>query len=265
MSNLLSNSQIVELSQTLHQARAKAQEIEPLTKTYQDFDLAEAYKIQSDGIELRLKEGEKVIGYKMGFTSKAKMEQMGLHQPIFGVLTDKMQVENKGSFPLKNRIHPKTEPEIYFVTQRDLRGTISPDEALAACAQIGVALEILDSRFKGFKYFTLPDVIADNASSAFFVLGDSVKPPFNLDLTNLKIAMHQDGETLFAAASSAIMGNPLLSLCELVALLHERGQSLPKGSIVLAGAATQAVELHSGKLMSAELEKIGRVEFSVQG
>ena len=169
MSNLLSTSQIVELSQTLHQARATAQEIEPLTKTFHDFDLSDAYKIQSEGIELRLKEGEKVIGYKMGFTSKAKMEQMGLHQPIFGVLTNKMQVKNKGPFPLKNRIHPKTEPEIYFITNRDLQGSITPDEALAACAQIGVALEILDSRFKGFKYFTLPDVVADNASSAFFV------------------------------------------------------------------------------------------------
>jgi 2-oxo-3-hexenedioate decarboxylase len=264
MSNSLTSSQIVELSQTLHQARKTVKEIEPLTKTFQDFTLDEAYKIQTQGIELRKKDHETVVGYKMGFTSKAKMEQMGLHQPIFGVLTDKMKVENLGTFSLDGKIHAKTEPEVYFVTNKDLKGSVTRDSAMAACSLVGVALEILDSRFTGFKYFTLPDVVADNASSAFFVLGDAVKPPFGLDFSNLKISMHENESLLFEASTSVIMSDPFLSLCELVSLLHQREQFLPAGSIVLAGAATQAVELKRGTQMSAHLEGVGRIAYDVK-
>jgi 2-oxo-3-hexenedioate decarboxylase len=264
MTNPLSPSHIVELSQTLHRARREAREVEPLTKTHQDFSLGDAYKIQAQGVELRQKEGEKIAGYKMGFTSKAKMEQMGLHQPIFGVLTDKMKVENQGTFSLKNRIHPKTEPEVYFITNKELKGSITREEALAACSVIGVALEILDSRFTGFKYFTLPDVVADNASSAFFVLGDGVQPTKDIDFKNLKISLLENDIPLFEATTAAILGDPLLSLCELVTLQAERGLTLPAGSVVLAGAATQAVELKPGAKMSATLEKVGRVDFVVE-
>lgn len=263
MTNTLSPSQIVELSQTLYKARKAAKEVEPLTKTFQDFPLSEGYKIQAEGIKQRQNDGETVLGYKMGFTSKAKMEQMGLHQPIFGVLTNSMQVPNKGAFSLENKIHPKTEPEVYFITNKELKGVITREEAFSACTQIGVALEILDSRFTGFKYFTLPDVIADNASSAFFVLGEAVNVPSSLDFKNLKISLMENGEVQHEATSAAIMGDPLLSLCELVSLQSQRGLTLPAGSIVLAGAATQAIELKTGKTYSATLENVGQVEFSV--
>jgi 2-oxo-3-hexenedioate decarboxylase len=264
MSNSLTTSEIVELSQTLHQARKTVKEIEPLTKSFRDFSLEDAYVIQAQGIELRKNDGEFVVGYKMGFTSKAKMEQMGLHQPIFGVLTDKMKVENLGTFSLDGKIHAKTEPEIYFITNKDLRGSVTRDEAMAACSLIGVALEILDSRFTGFKYFTLPDVVADNASSAFFALGEAVQPPFGLDFSNLKISMLENDTVLHEAKTDAIMGDPFLSLCELVSLLNARDQYLPAGSIVLAGAATQAVELKRGTQMSAHLEGVGRIVYNVK-
>ncbi len=262
--NSLSPSQIVEMSQTLHTARRLAQEVEPLTKTVTDFTLADAYKIQENGIELRLTNQEKIIGYKMGLTSKAKMEQMGLHTPIFGVLTDVMEVKTQSSFSLKNKIHPKAEPEIYFVTNRDLQGSVTPEQAWQACDRVGVALEILDSRYKGFKYFTLPDVVADNSSSAFFVLGDSCKTSDVTTLQNLKIEICENDHPVHADTSNAILGNPLLSLCELVKLLAERQQILPAGSLVLAGAATAAIELKPEQKISASLEKIGTVSFTVK-
>ncbi|MBY0316491.1 MAG: 2-oxopent-4-enoate hydratase, partial [Bdellovibrionales bacterium] len=109
---------VAELSFQLYRARKEAEEQEPLTLSHKELDLPMAYEIQGHGIELRRKDGEKIIGYKMGLTSKAKMEQMGLHQPIFGVLTDKMQVSQKGEFSLAGKIHPKAEPEIFFVTHK---------------------------------------------------------------------------------------------------------------------------------------------------
>lgn len=260
----LTAHQVSELSQVLYSARLKAQEVEPLTKTYMDFSLEEAYRIQADGIQKRLSDQEKIIGYKMGLTSKAKMEQMGLHKPIFGVLTDQMQILPNSVFSLKNKIHPKAEPELFFITARELRGTLAPEEALEACARVGVALEILDSRYKGFKYFTLPDVVADNSSSAYFVLGESVAPNKNSSFLNLKIEILKDNQIIHSDTSNAILGNPLLSLCELVKLLDEQGLSLPAGSIVLAGAATAAIELSAPHKISARLEGIGSVEFRVE-
>jgi len=252
-----------ELALILHKARKDALEVPPLSKTFREFPLAEAYKIQAAGIKMRMKDGEKIVGFKMGLTSKAKMEQMGLHTPIYGVLTDKMQIKNGAEFSLKGKIHPKTEPEIYFKTKTALRGKITPQEALAACSEIGVALEILDSRYTGFKYFTLPDVVADNSSSAYFVLGESIKNFDGVPFSELSIDIRENGTVAFDATGAAILGDPLMSLVELVRLLDEHSATLLAGSIVLAGAATQAVELQAGKKMSAVLDRVGQASFTV--
>ena len=259
----LTNKQVVEFSQVLYNARKSSQEIEPLTKSFENFSLEDAYVIQAHGVQKRLADQEKIIGYKMGLTSKAKMEQMGLHTPIFGVLTDQMEVKSGSSFSLRYKIHPKAEPEIYFITSKELRGSVTEQEALSACASVGVALEILDSRFKGFKYFTLPDVVADNSSSAFFVLGEAVQPKENADFKNLKIEILENENVIYSESTKAILGNPILSLCELVQLLSQQGLTLPAGSIVLAGAATAAIELKIGQKISARLEGVGSVSFNV--
>lgn len=259
----MEQTQISQLAQNLHEARKKALELEPLTKTFEDFSLETAYKIQAQGIRLREEDNESIIGYKMGLTSKAKMEQMGLHQPIFGVLTNSMQIENKGKFGLKDKIHPKAEPEMYFITNKDLSGSLTPEEALKSCSHIGVAIEVLDSRYRGFKYFTLPDVVADNSSSAYFVLGDSIKPNGEMNFSDLKITISDSVNTLFEAKTNAILGNPLLSLCELITLLSHQGKALPAGSLVLAGAATQAIPLSADTHIEAQIENIGSASFKV--
>ena len=255
---------ISELSFQLYEARKEAQEQEPLTLSHKELDLSMAYRIQAHGIELRRKDGESVVGYKMGLTSKAKMEQMGLHQPIFGVLTDRMQVSHKGEFSLAGKIHPKAEPEIFFVTHKELSGRISVAEAISACSEVGVALEILDSRFRGFKYFALPDVVADNSSSAFFVLGDRKPVASVKEIKNLRITIELNDDVASEAKGDAILGDPWLSLCELVSLLSQENKSLPAGSIVLAGAATQAIQLEPNMRICARLDSIGTAEFIVR-
>ncbi len=259
----LSPEQISFFAQTLHDARKKSVEVEPFSKNHGEYPLADAYKVQKLGIDLRLKDGEKIIGYKMGLTSKAKMEQMGLHTPIFGVLTDKMQVNDKATFPISDRIHPKTEPEIYFITNRDLSGKLDVKDVPNVCDKIGVALEILDSRYLGFKYFSIADVIADNASSSHFVLGAAVPSQTVLDWSNLKIELVSNKHVKETATGGAILGNPLQSLCELVSLLTENGQTLPKGSIVLAGAATVALALENKQFAEGRLESVGTASFQV--
>lgn len=259
----LSPENIHNYAEILHSHRKNISEIEPFSKVHGDYSIADSYKVQKAGIDLRLKDGEKVVGYKMGLTSKAKMEQMGLHTPIYGVLTDKMIVANKSDFSISDKIHPKTEPEIYFVTNCELSGHLDIKDVPSVCEKIGVALEILDSRYQGFKYFSLPDVIADNASSSHFVLGDAIASHALSDWSSLKIDLISDDKILETATGGAILGNPLLSLCSLVELLAAEKRSLPKGSIVLAGAATTAITLHKGQRAQAKLENVGYASFHV--
>jgi 2-oxo-3-hexenedioate decarboxylase len=239
------------LARELDEALVGRREIAPLTKTHGDFDLGAAYRIQEVGIAKRLSRGEKIVGYKMGLTSAAKRVQMNLGQPIYGVLTDAMRVE--GTLRVGDGVHPKIEPEIAFVTRRELSGRISRAAAFAALQGVAPALEVLDSRFVGFKYFSLPDVVADNCSSWRFVLGLVQAPR---DTAGLAMRMRVDGRVAQEADSNAISGHPLDSLVQLAELLPH---PLPAGSIVLAGAATVAEPLRPGMEVSLEVESVGSV------
>jgi len=252
-----------ELARLLDQARLEAREVPPLTRTHAELPLRDAYAIQAEGIRLRIEHGERVVGLKMGLTSEAKRKQMNLDSPVYGVLTDRMQIPAGGVFRLQSSIHPKIEPEIAFRTSRVLRGRITREEAFNACASAMAAMEILDSRYVDFKYFSLPDVVADNSSSSMFVLGTTERPPRELDLARLQMSMEVNGEQVQSALSSAISGDPLLSVVQLCELLDARGESLPAGSIVLAGAATAALMLKPGDQVRLTVDGLGSVSVSV--
>jgi 2-keto-4-pentenoate hydratase len=166
---------IDELARHLDDARRQGREVERLTLQAPDLTLAQAYQVMDAGIALRTGRGERVVGLKMGLTSEAKRKQMDLDSPIYGVLTDRMVVE--GTFRLAGSLHPKIEPEIAFRFDQGLRGRPDRGEVLALCSGVGPALEILDSRYRDFKYFSLPDVVADNASSSHLVLPARWVPP----------------------------------------------------------------------------------------
>lgn len=240
------------LARVLDEALVGRKEIQPLTKTYGVFDLAAAYDVQARGIELRKRRGERIVGYKMGLTSEAKRRQMSLGAPIYGVLTDAMRVE--GEVRTADGVHPKIEPEIAFVTARDLHGTITREEAFQALRSVAPALEILDSRFAGFKYFSLTDVVADNCSSWKFALGPQEKPR---KVDGLRMTMSVDGVKVQETDSNSISGHPLDSLVQLVAMLPH---PLPAGSIVLAGAATVAEPLRPGIEISLDVESLGSMK-----
>jgi 2-oxo-3-hexenedioate decarboxylase len=251
-----------ELARVLDTARLERRAVPPLTRTHADLPLADAYAIQAEGIRLRVARGERVVGLKMGLTSEAKRRQMNLDSPVYGVLTDRMRIEAGGVVRLGQGIHPKIEPEIAFRTSRELKGRITREEALDACASVFAAMEVLDSRYIDFKYFSLPDVVADNSSSSLFVLGTAEHPPRAFDLTRLEMVMEVNGERAQAARSDAISGDPVLSVVQLCELLAQRGESLPAGSVVLAGAATVAHMLKPGDRVKLTVEGLGSVEAS---
>lgn len=254
---------VPELALHLDTALREAREVERISTRYADFTLADAYAIQDAGILLKTQRGERPIGFKMGFTSEAKRQQMGLGAPIYGVITDRMAVEEGSRYSLTGTIHPKIEPEIAFYVGQELRGKVTEQQAWDACTGVGAALEILDSRFVGFKYFSLEDVVADNCSSSRYILGRQVFSPRDVAIGDLEMVMSINGKPAQSARSSAISGHPVRSLVQLCELLAERGLSLPAGSVVLAGAATQAVAMEPGMRVELAVERLGGVSIDV--
>jgi 2-oxo-3-hexenedioate decarboxylase len=215
---------------------------------------ADGYAVQRASIARRLSRGERLVGMKMGLTSRAKMEQMGVHEPIYGHLTDAMLVPNGSQVGMHTHCHPRVEPEICFRLRAPLSGPVTAAEALAACDGVCAALEVIDSRYKDFK-FTLADVVADNASSSKFVLGPWCDPA--TDVGNLSMSMRV-GDELREGNSSAILDHPLNSLAAMAAQVP-----LEPGWVVMCGASTAAVHLARGMEVRLEVAQLGSVGFSV--
>jgi len=256
--------QIHQIANTLHNARLKAESLTQFSSEIKDFKRVDAYSIQEEGIKLREQAGEKVIGLKMGLTSEGKRKQMNLDAPLYGVLTDKMQVENGGVYHLAGSIHPKIEPEIVFYIDKDLKGSVTRSQVLDACSAVGSALEILDSRYTGFKYFSMEDVISDNSSSSHYILGPKTTDFKKIDLINLKMEMKINGLIAQSGSSKEISDDPVVSVIQLAELLAERGQFIPAGSFVLAGAATAAVSLEAGMEVELVVQDLAATNVKVE-
>ena len=251
----------------LNTARTTACPIEQVSKQLKGelFPRPDAYGIQELQMKLRLSQGEKQVGWKMGLTSEAKRKQMNLDSPLYGFLLDSMTVSSGGGFPLKGSIHPKIEPEVAFLIEKDLKGSVTREEVLQACGGIAAALEILDSRYQEFKYFSMEDVIADNSSSSHFVVGPWERNFQKLNLKNLSMTMKINNQTVQTGSSEAISGDPVLSVIQLCQLLAERDQVLKAGSVVLAGAATAAEALKPEMQVTLEVESLPTVSVSIKG
>jgi 2-oxo-3-hexenedioate decarboxylase len=224
--------------------------------------LDQAYEIQSASIKRRVERGERRVGVKMGFTSRAKMVQMGLSDVIWGRLTVGMQIEEGTAIDFSRFVHPRVEPEIAFVLKHSLEGDVTGPQALAAVEAIAPALEIIDSRYKDFK-FTLPEVIADNASSSGFVIGAWCDP--KIDFANLGLTLNIDGRAVQVGSTAALLGHPLRSLVAAARLSAQAGEPLQAGWIVMAGGATPAEWIKPGQYISVDMERLGSAGFHVKG
>ncbi|MEV4135555.1 4-oxalocrotonate decarboxylase [Dactylosporangium sp. NPDC049742] len=206
-------------------------------------DADEAYRIQEALVARRVSRGERLVGLKLGLTSRAKMAQVGVDQVIWGRLTDAMRIEDGGTVDAGRYIHPRVEPEVAF--RLDANG---------AATAVAPALELIDSRYADFK-FTLPDVIADNTSAAGFVLGPWQPLPAGLD--NLGVLLEVDGRVAQIGSTAAILGDPRRALTAAATLASSAGVLLEDGWVLLAGAATAAVPLAPGAHVRAVVEGLG--------
>lgn len=240
-------------------AAARAAQAMPQLGGDDAITLAQAYQVQGALIEHRLRRGGHRIGMKMGFTSRAKMAQMGLSDLIWGRLSSDMLIEEGGRIDLGRYVHARVEPELCFLLRTPLEGLVTPMQALAAVEAVAPALEVIDSRYLDFK-FSLPDVVADNASSAGLVVGSWHKP--DLDFSNLGLLLNFDGRTVELGSTAALLGHPIRSLVAAARLAAEQGECLPAGSLVMAGGATAAVALRPGAAVRLEMQGLGTVGFS---
>jgi 2-oxo-3-hexenedioate decarboxylase len=242
------------LAATLDGAARDARAIPRLTDTA-PFDVPAAYAVQRELIGRRTGRGERLTGVKMGFTSRAKMVQMGVDDVIWGLLTDRMQAG--ATADLSGLIHPRIEPEIVYLIGREVRSVAEVESAVAGVA---VGFEILDSRYEDFR-FTLPDVIADNASAALYGFGAWHEPR---DLSNVGLLMEIDGRPVQTGSSAAILGDPARSLRAAARLALGAGMTLEPGWVVLAGAATAAVPLPKDAHVRVTGAGLGGVEVTTR-
>ncbi|MGE0743630.1 MAG: 2-keto-4-pentenoate hydratase [Rhodospirillales bacterium] len=252
---------VAKIAETLDNAARHAEAVEQISN-YDKMTLPEAYEVQKAMIRRRLDRGEKRVGMKMGFTSRAKIIQMGISDMVWGRLTDEMVLEDGGVLNFKKYVHPRVEPEVAFLLKKPLGWPVTAAEAFAAVEAVAPAMEIIDSRYKNFK-FSLEDVVADNSSSSGFVLGSWQKA--DMDLTNLGMILEFDGRPVQIGSSAAILGNPVRSLVAAARLTHEAEEGLQAGWIVMAGGATAAEALKPGTYVRHTVEKLGFVGFTVSG
>jgi 2-oxo-3-hexenedioate decarboxylase len=241
------------LDSAARDAASTSQLTEPLST-------AQAYEIQARSLSRRYARGERRIGIKMGFTSRAKMAQMGVADMIFGRLTDAMLIEPGSALSRAAFVHPRVEPEIAFLLGKPLAGRVDAMTAQAAVAGVAPALEIIDSRYRDFK-FSLTDVIADNSSSSALVIGPWSSADSNVE--NLGLVLEIDGVPRQVGSTAAILGHPLFSLVAAARLSAEHGETLRAGDVVMAGGATAAEPLTVGHHVRLTMEKLGRVSFHV--
>jgi 2-oxo-3-hexenedioate decarboxylase len=248
---------ITELAERLARAERDRHAITCLTADTPDLSVEAAYAVQRALVGLRTGRGERIVAIKGGLTSKAKQLQMHVDEPLYGVITDRMVLDEGEALRTSELIHPRVEPEIACFLAADLRGPgVTSEQALAALEWVAPALEVLDSRYEDFR-FTLPDVVADNASSARIVISDARVSPRDLNLRLLGVVFEKNGEVVETAAGAAILGHPANAIAWVANKLAEGGDYLPAGSFILPGALANAHPVAAGDTLRVEIDRVG--------
>lgn len=249
----------VDIVEYLFSAEKEQREVVRITEQYPDLSIEKAYEIQEKLVERR---GARRIGIKLGLTSKAKQEMMGVHEAIYGYLTHDMLALEWEPVEYQTFIHPKAEPEIAFMMAEDLQGTdVSAEDVLRATKYVAPAIEIIDSRYLNFK-FTLADVIADNCSSSRFIVGSKWVSPKVLNLGDIGMVMSKNGEVAQTGSSAAVLGHPAASVAWAVNKLGEAGKGVKKGDIILSGAISEAISFKPQDTIVVQFAELGSVSFS---
>jgi 2-oxo-3-hexenedioate decarboxylase len=250
---------IAGLAEHLETCELQARDTPKITDEHPAMDWDDAYAIQDEILRRKLSRGARLVGLKAGLTSHAKMKQMGVDTPVFGFLVDGFSVSEGAEVKVKELIHPKVEPEIAFVLKRALKGPgCHIGAVLAATDFVLPGIEVIDSRYRDFK-FDLKSVVADNTSAARFVVGGRAMRPDQVDMRTLGVVMEKNGEVVSLGAGAAVLGHPAAAVAMLANHLGRRGQEIPAGSVILSGGVTEAVAVEAGDHVSLRIQHLGSV------
>jgi len=255
----LTQEQINQEARELYRAEKEKSVLRPFTGKYLKLAPEESYRIQLALIEMKKADGAKVVGKKIGLTSKAMQKMLNVDQPDYGHILDNMVLQDAAVFQIGELIQPKIEPEIAFILDRELEGPgVTPTQVLAATRFVVPALEIIDSRIEGWR-IKLCDTIADNASSARVVLGNSPKRIDEFDLKLLGMVLEKNGDIVQTGAGGAVLGHPAVAVAWLANAVGQFGVSLGAGEIVMPGALCAATDVSAGDLLQASFDGFGTV------
>lgn len=252
-------SKIQRFAVKLAEAEISRVGIDPITYTDSDITVNEAYHIQLENIKKKVSEGRKIIGKKIGLTSVAVQNLLGVNEPDYGHLLDTMIIENGGTIFCETMIQPKIEGEIAFILKDDLKGpNITVLDVLQATDYVVPALEIVDSRIQDWK-IKLQDTVADNASSGFYVLGGKPTKIEDINLELIGMALYQNGEVANTGVGAAALGNPAACVAWLANRLADYDIPLKAGEVLLSGALSGMVVAKPGDTFTARFAHLGQV------
>lgn len=257
---MIALTRTAQIAESLDEAQVRAQPIAQFSST-DPLKVAAAYAVQHALVARRLDRGDRVVGLKLGFTSRAKAHQMGVDDVILGTLTADMQIPDGGTLEFGSCIHPRVEPEVAYLLGADVDA--HDDDGVSTIAAIAPALEIIDSRYRDFQ-FDLGDVVADNTSAAAFAIGPWMTPAEAGRIDNRAVLLEIDDRLVQTGSTSAILGDPARALAAARRLAATHGFALRAGMILLAGAATAAVPLPQTGIVETSIAGLGRVRVRIE-
>ena len=252
------NKQLIEsLGDELYTALRAQSVVEPLTNRHADITIEHAYAIQQRMISRRQQDGERIIGKKVGVTSRVVMNMLGVYQPDFGYMLDGMIASEGDSIAMSSLIQPKAEGEIAFVMKRDLMGPgLSNADVLAATECVMPCFEIVDSRIRDWK-IKIQDTVADNASCGVFLLGDVKGDPRKIDLTLAGMVLEKNGELFSTSVGAAVQGSPVNAVVWLANTLGRLGMPFKAGEVILSGSQSSLVAVSDGDELICHIGGLG--------
>jgi 2-oxopent-4-enoate/cis-2-oxohex-4-enoate hydratase len=254
----MDKQQIQACGDELYEAMIKRTPVRPLTERFSDITIDDAYHISLRMLERRIEAGERVIGKKIGLTSKAVQNMLKVGQPDFGYLTDSMAFSQGEEMPISERLmQPKAEGEIAFILKKDLMGPgITNADVLAATDCVIPCFEVVDSRVENWE-IKIQDTVADNASCGLFVLGDRAVDPRKVDLATCGMVVEKNGSIISTGAGAAALGSPVNCVTWLANTLGQFGIPLKAGEVILSGSLVPLEPVKAGDFMSVSIGGIG--------
>lgn len=253
---------LIEAARDLRQAERARVAVAPPTELIADLTTEQAYRIQELIVEERLRDGEEIVGYKVGLTSQAMQDQLGVDQPDYSPILSSMLLEDGAHIDRADLIQPRVEAEIAFVLRDRLRGPgVTPEDVVGASSHILAAIEVIDSRVEDWR-ITLPDTVADLASSARVVLGAKAVPAEGVDAAALEVVVSCDGEVIETGVGAAALGSPSIAAAWAVNTLGGLGASFEPGHVIMPGALHRSIPVEGGNEVRAEFELLGSVSVS---